>query len=68
MINIYVTKDNIFWILQHKPVIVALRRLKQKDWEFEGSVNFIVSSCLRNQASSIWLEGLEFETSLYYIW
>lgn len=61
-------KDNIFWVLQHKPVIVALRRLKQEVWEFEDSLDFVVKSCLRNQASSIWLEDLEFETSPCYIW
>lgn len=57
----YVSKDNIFWVLQHKPVIVVLRRLKEEDWEFEDSLDFIVRSCLRKQASSMWLEDLECE-------
>ena len=35
MINMHVSKDNIFWVLQHKTVIVALRKLKQEDCEFE---------------------------------
>jgi hypothetical protein len=32
----------------YTPVILPLRRLRQKDWEFEANLSYIARVCLQN--------------------